>query len=325
MKTGKLSESMLIRSILKEIKTNRPDVVKGAAVGNDCALFAIPEGAVCASATQEGMLLLESAGDIVQKALNNLATSTAVPMAVSTTLLLPEDTPESEIKEIFREIERVIAPLQVQIIGGQTSVAATVTAPWLIVTAYGIAKNSVMSKPEAGMDIVISKWIGLEGTAILSRHFEDKLLGRYPSFLAERAKQFHQYLSILPEAATAVKSGVCSMHDASKGGIFAALWEIAQGAGVGLKIDMKKLPLRQETVEVCELLEVNPYKLLSGGSLIMITSQGENLVQALQEQGIPACVVGVTTAGKEKILTNEEEVRFLEKPDQDELFRMMSY
>lgn len=59
------------------------------------------------------------------------------------------------------------------------------------------------------------------------------------------------------------------MHDVSEGGVFAALWEMAEGAGVGLTIDMKKLPLRQETVEVCEFCNVNPYELRSGGSLII--------------------------------------------------------
>lgn len=56
----------------------------------------------------------------------------------------------------------------------------------------------------------------------------------------------------MPEAATAVKSGVGAMHDVTEGGIFGALWEMAEASGVGLEIDLKKIPLRQETVEVCE-------------------------------------------------------------------------
>ncbi len=71
-----------------------------------------------------------------------------------------------------------------------------------------------------------------------------------------------------------MKSGGCTMHDASEGGIFAGLWEMAEGAGVGLTIDMKKLPLRQETVEVCEYCNVNPYELRSGGSLIIASPEG---------------------------------------------------
>ena len=84
-----------------------------------------------------------------------------------------------------------------------------------------------------------------------------------------------------------MKSGVCVMHDASEGGIFASLWELAERAGVGLSIDMKKLPLRQETVEVCEFSGVNPYELLSGGCLVMTTFDGPGLVAALEAEGIP--------------------------------------
>ena len=124
-------------------------------------------------------------------------------------------------------------------------------------------------KKLAGQDIIITKWIGLEGTADLAARNQEGLLTRYPAYLVEEAAAFDRYYSILPEAATAVKSGGCTMHDVSEGGVFAALWEMAEGAGVGLTIDMKKLPLRQETVEVCEFCNVNPYELRSGGSLII--------------------------------------------------------
>ena len=132
-----------------------------------------------------------------------------------------------------------------------------------------LCRKRTVAQP--GQDIVLSKWIGLEGTAFLAKCNGEKLYGRYPAYLVEEAAAFDRFLSIIPEAATAMKSGVCAMHDASEGGILAALWELAEGAGVGLTIDLKKLPIRQETVEVCECLGANPYELMSGGCLIMTT------------------------------------------------------
>ena len=67
------------------------------------------------------------------------------------------------------------------------------------------------------------------------------------------------YISVQSEAAVAVTSGVSAMHDVTEGGIFGALWEMAEASGVGLEIDLKKIPIRQETVEVCEFFGVNPY------------------------------------------------------------------
>jgi len=118
-----------------------------------------------------------------------------------------------------------------------------------------------------------------------------------------------------------MKSGVCAMHDASEGGIFAALWEMAEGAGVGLTIDLKKLPIRQETVEVCEYLGVNPYELKSGGCLVMTTEDGVGLVNTLETEGIPAVIVGKITDSNDRIIRNEDEVRYMDRPKQDEIYK----
>ena len=105
------------------------------------------------------------------------------------------------------------------------------------------------------------------------------------------------------------------------GGVFAALWEMAEGAGVGLTIDMKKLPLRQETVEVCEFCNVNPYELRSGGSLIIASPEGTAVVEALAAEGIPAVIVGRFTDSNERLILNEDEVRYMDRPQRDEIYK----
>ena len=137
---------------------------------------------------------------------------------------------------------------------------------------------------------------------------------------SEEAAGYDKYLSVIPEAATAMKSGVCGMHDVSRGGIFGALWEMASGAGVGLEVDLKKLPIKQETVEICEFFELNPYELLSGGCLIMVTEDGNGLVSALAREEIPAVIVGRTTDSNDRILYNEDEKRYLDMPKTDQIY-----
>lgn len=325
MKIGKVSESVLKRSVLRQLKTKNENVICGAGVGDDCAIFALSDTGKLASCVQEGMICVSgelAAHDItmehlIQKCVNNLVTSGAQPFAVTIALLLPETLEEPQLKAIMAEAENVCHSYSMQIAGGQTRVSSAVNAPVAVVTGYGKIiednyRTAAAAKP--GQDIVISKWIGLDGTAMLAKQYREQLLSRYPAYLVEEAAGFDRYLSIVPEAATAMKSGVCAMHDASEGGIFAALWELAEGAGVGLTIDLKKLPLRQETVEVCECCNVNPYELKSGGSLVMTTEDGLGLVAALEAQGIPAVVVGKLTDSNDRIILNEDEVRFMDRP-----------
>ena len=170
---------------------------------------------------------------------------------------------------------------------------------------------------------MITKWVGLEGTSILAKEKEQELRTRFPGRLVEEAKAYDRYLSVLPEAAIAVRSGVCAMHDVTEGGIFGALWEMAESSGVGLEIDLKKIPVKQETIEICEFFNINPYELISSGSMLMAVPDGNGLVRELQKAGIPGTVVGKATAGKDRVLLNEEERRFLEPPKTDELYRVV--
>ena len=138
----------------------------------------------------------------------------------------------------------------------------------------------------------------------------------------DKAKAYVTLLSAVPEAAVAAKSGACAMHDASEGGVFGALWEFAEAAGVGLQIDLKKIPIRQETIEICEFFDINPYKLASQGAMIIAAADGNAVVRALAAQEIPAVVVGKATDSNDRVLLCDGERRFLETPQTDELLHV---
>lgn len=57
------------------------------------------------------------------------------------------------------------------------------------------------------------------------------------------------------------------------------------------EIDLKKIPVRQETIEICEFFGLNPYELISGGSMLMAAEDGNQLVHELEKAGIPAAVI----------------------------------
>ncbi len=262
-------------------------------------------------------------GLLVGRCANSLAAAGAEPVAVSLGILLPETVEEPELRALMETARASCAKRKMQIAGGHTAVSAAVRMTVVTVTGYGKLERTLPGVT-VGQDIVVSKWIGLEGTALLAEKYSESLLTRYPAWLVERAQGFWKEQSVLPEAQVALGRHVCDMHDASEGGILAALWELAERAGTGLTVDMRKIPIRQETVEVCEYLGVNPYELLSGGCLLMTTKDGEGLTEALEEAGIPAAVIGKVTAGKDRLILNGDEVRYLDRPREDEIYRGMT-
>lgn len=341
MNSGKVPVNVLKRSVLRQLKNKRSEIANSAGLGADCAIFEPFSEGQLVTCVQEGVVELCCENDLAeaeredpsvmpmrrffQKCANNLATAGAEPVAAELVIFLPESVEEPELKALMSEAEGIAAELNIQIIGGQTRVSSAVRQPLATVTGYGIRKTGAVQmdvrKKLVGQDIIITKWIGLEGTADLAARNQEELLTRYPAYLVEEAAAFDRYYSILPEAATAVKSGGCTMHDISEGGVFAALWEMAEGAGVGLTIDMKKLPLRQETVEVCEFCNVNPYELRSGGSLIIASPEGTAVVEALAAEGIPAVIVGRFTDSNERLILNEDEIRYMDRPQRDEIYK----
>lgn len=327
MKIGKIPESVLKRSVFKQIHTTRQEVLLGAGVGEDCAAVKLEEDEMFVISTDPITGTSTDIGNLaVHITLNDLASAGAEPVGVMLTILLPEQAKEPELKKMMGQIEEVCAAANVQIMGGHTEVTRAVNQPLINVCGVGKAKTGKLvstAGAKAGDDIVITKWIGLEGTSIIAKEKETELLSRYPVQMVETAKKFDQYLSVLPEAAIAVKSGVSAMHDVTEGGIFGALWEMAEASGVGLEIDLKKIPVKQETIEVCEFFGINPYELISSGSMLMAAGDGNMLVRELKKQKIAAAVVGKAAEGNDRVLINEEERRFLEPPKTDELYKVL--
>ena len=100
------------------------------------------------------------------------------------------------------------------------------------------------------------------------------------------------------------------------------LMEMAEASGVGLDIDLKKIPIRQETIEICEVYDINPYLLISSGAMLIGTDHGSRLVEELTRAGIHASVIGYAVEGRDRIVRNGDEKRFLEPPKTDELYKV---
>lgn len=326
MKVGKISEVALKRAVLKQLNHKREEVLFGGSVGEDCAAMKLEEGEVCVVSSNP----VTGAGKIqgalaIYSAVNNLVTSGAEAVGVMMTLMLPENFKESRLAELSSQIEEVCKVLNVQVMGGHTEVTPAVNEPVFSVTAVGKAKENKLLHAKcakADQDIVMSKWIGMEGSVAIAAAKEKELLERFPKAMIDEIKRMLPNCCAAAEAALAVKSGVSAMHDVSSGGIYGALYELSEAAGVGLEIDLRAIPIKQETVEICEYLGLNPYYLKSGGSMLMVCDHGQELVRTLEKEGIHAAVIGRTTSDNAKAVINEGEVSYLERPKADELLKL---
>ena len=328
MITGKVPENILKRSVLNRIKTKRSEVLVGADVGIDCAVLNFEDNELTV-VTQDPVTVtkMDQASLSVCAVLNDLAAMGATPVGLMITCILPKDSSEDELRALMDEIETNASKEKVQIVGGHTEVSTIVNAPLLLLTGIGkVSADKLVTQKGAksGDDVVITKWIGLEGTTIIAKEKETELLSKFPQKMIYDAKNFDKYLSVIPEAATAVKSGVTAMHDASEGGIFAALWQIAYSSGVGLEVDLHKIPVKQETIEICNFFDLNPYELMAAGSMVITTKDGNGLVQELIKEGISATIVGKITDSNDRVVYTADSRRFLEPVRNEEIYKILN-
>lgn len=333
MKTGKVSEVILKRSVLKLLK-NRGMKQKYTPVisldagrlefdGSTDLLFAI------ASMQGNQFGLIES---VFHRALNNIYAKGGEPIAVSVALTLRSYADEKELKEYSKELNRLSILHSVPVISGETMVGDGVTKNTITIHVTGkVSKQLItMDKQELIEDsmkeyqIVMSKYIGLSATKLLIESKEEKLRERLTESFLAGGKKLGEFLSIQKEMSVSKDFNILCSHDVSEGGIFAGLWEVGESLQCGLEISLDSILLRQETIEVCEALDLNPYLLYSGGCALFVTTQGQALVEAFEKEGIPASVIGKTTNTSDRIVRKEDEIRYLEPFKGDEIYKGLS-
>lgn len=325
MNIGKVPENVLKRSVFKQIRQMRPEVLLHPGVGEDCAAIETKEDEILVFSTDPITGASKGIGALaVHITANDLASSGAEPVGMLISVILPPRTREKKLHDLMEEIVYTAGHLQIEIIGGHTEVSDVVNRPVITVTGIGkVQKDRLVSTGglRPGDELVMTKWAGLEGTSILAAEKREQLLTRLPKYLLKDAEQMRECISVLPEAKVAVQMGVTAMHDVTEGGIFGALWEIGEASDVGIVVDLEKIPIRQETIEICEFFDLNPYMLISSGCMLIGTPHGNLLVEKLQEQGIDSAVIGRATGDHDRIVRSAGEKRFLEPPGSDELYK----
>ena len=178
-------------------------------------------------------------------------------------------------------------------------------------------------KLNPGDELVVVGWAGLEGSAVLIRERGECLKEHLPVAMVERAEHFYESAVAVAEGELIKDPDVTAVLEMRDGGVFGALWDLGAASGVGFEADLMTIPIRQETIEICEIFDINPYMLRSCGSMLVGTTCGHRLVDRLSEAGIHAAVVGHVNEGADRVVKNGDARRFLEPRHPDELFRAL--
>ena len=311
LRSGKAGENVLDRSVFKRIHAvyNKGEQVTMSADPVTLAVSAIGEYAVYA-------------------AVNALSAEKILPTCFRPVILLPPGTEESRLREIMDQISRVCASQELVIEGGHTEITSAVTRPVVTGCCTGVPMaGNCTEEPESpcARQIVMTKWAGMEGSCILAQERED-LQKVFPETLLHRMRSLGGLLSVKKEAVICAEEGAHYPTDLSEGGFYAALWRLSKKAQRGLRVDLKSVPVLQETIEIANYFDIDPYRMRSAGSLLAVTDDAERLTARLAESGICAVRIGELSPDPkdhDKILTNGEEIRYLDLPQPDELLKIM--
>ena len=172
--------------------------------------------------------------------------------------------------------------------------------------------------------IVMTKWIGLKGSALIARKREKDLLTYFSPCFVDRVKEFDRLTAPGPEEEIFREMGIDCFRETGDGGVYGALWDMAEERSVGIDVSLKDIPVKQETIEIANFLDFDPYLLLSFGSFLIFTDRGYELVRRLKESGIPAAIIGVTTDSNDRVVTNNGNTRFLSPRYRDEINKVLS-
>jgi len=334
---GKISPETFNELIFPRLGAKSEHILVGPQHGVDVGIVEIGDKAV-ALTTDPVFIVPEygwerAAWFAIHILASDAVTSGLKPSFLAIDLNLPMDITKEQLEIVWDMMHRECQKLGISIVCGHTARYENCHYPMVggaTVISVGEKDEYVTPKmAKAGDKIIITKGPAIEATGIFATMFP-KLMEREfgPSF-AQRAQEIFYKMSVVEDAMTAVsvgvrEEGVTAMHDATECGIWGGLYENAQAADLGVRVEKERIVVEDCVTEVCQYFGIDPYASISEGTLI-ITCRGhkaQEVVDALSRKGIASSVVGeLTNPGHGMILVEGGKERKLEHPIVDPFWR----
>jgi hydrogenase expression/formation protein HypE len=290
---GRMTQMLIERFFLGEFRNPALEVL------HDGALLEI-EGSRLAFSTDSFVIqpLFFPGGNIgslaIHGTVNDLAMCGARPTAISAGFILEEGLPMEDLWRITQSMRAAAQEVEVPIVTGDTKVVdrgkgdgVFINTAGIGVVPAGVEVSPLRARP--GDVVLVSGPIADHGIAIMSvregLEFDTTLESDSASLVA-----------MVQGALEAGGDGVHVLRDPTRGGVASALNEIAAQARVGVRIDERLLPVREEVRGACEILGFDPLYVANEGKCIVIVDRdsADRVLEAMRRDplGAEAAAIG---------------------------------
>ncbi|WP_396611936.1 AIR synthase family protein [Haloferax sp. S1W] len=322
---GKVDRDFFTEYIYPHLGASRDDVTLGPKHGVDFGVLDIG-GTAVALATDPISVLpalgFDRAGrfalDIV---LSDVAVSGLDPSHLAISFTLPPEMTDDQFAELWTAMHDEAEDLGVSIVTGHTARYSDCSYPWVGgATALAVGDHDDLIRPDGarpGDDVLVTKGPAVETTGLLTTLFPEGFGDFDPDLLATAQARLDETDGVRDAMTVSAAGGrnVHAMHDATEGGLYGALNEIAKSASVQLEIDASSIPIRPGVREVCDYLDIDPWHSTTAGTLVIATdpSVTDDVLAALNARGTPVGVAGTVVEGDGVVVDGER----VEHPNAD--------
>jgi len=227
---------------------------------------------------------------------NDLAMSGAKPLYLSLGCVIEEGLPFKDLDRIVNSIKVMADEAGAQIVTGDTKVVDLGSADKIFINTAGIGiipdgVDISGHNARPGDWIILSGTVGDHGIAVLSRREGLDFGTSLESDCAPLAGMVADMIEVCPE--------IHSLRDPTRGGLASTLNEIVAQSNVGMKIDEKEIPVREEVMGACEMLGLDPLYIANEGKLVAIVpaKDADKVLSCMKRHryGKDAVIIGEVT------------------------------
>ena len=329
---GKIPIDILKDVVFKNLGADRKEVTLGPAAGVDGAVLDVGNKSAIVSMDPITGAVERIGWLAINVNANDVATFGVEPAFFFSCIMLPENADSKIVETISTQMNAAAKELGIAIVGGHCESTPGLANPIVVGCIMGLTGKGqyvTAAGAKAGDKLILTKSAGIEGTAILASDREQQLSKIMSPAILESAKGFYNQISVVKDALTAYRAGgVHAMHDPTEGGILNGIHEMADAAGLGVRVFEEKIVVEPETAKICRYFEIDPLQLISSGALL-IAAQPEatdKIIDALNEQHIYANVIGEfhPNTNKRILVARDESLQMLPRPVSDQLWSALT-
>jgi hydrogenase expression/formation protein HypE len=333
-KVGKFSQELMDKIVYQRLGKAREEVLAGPNHGLDNAVVRLNSSQVLVVTADPLSVIPElgledSAWISVHLLASDLSTCGFPPQFIMVNFSLPPHMKDEEFEAYWDAFHAECSKLGISVLGGHTGRYVgsdyTVIGGGVMMTVAPENRYLSSSMAEPGDSVIMTKGVAIASTGILARTFPETIEDAYGSAFLKRAQSYLSQFSVVKDTLTAAsvglrEEGVTAMHDVTEGGLLGAIYELTQAAEIGVEVDLSEVIVTEEAEHVCSLFNLDPYRALSEGTLI-ITAKPEKaqaVIGALKSGGIRAGIIGeVMDSQHGRWLKVDEKLQPLAKPSVD--------